>query len=38
MIMDADLGHLPPMMPLVSGSMAEIVMENNRLRITMDYV
>ena len=37
-IMDADLGHLPPMMPLVSGSMAEIVMENNRLRITMDYV
>lgn len=37
-IMDADLGHLPPMMPLVSGSMAEVRMEKNRLKITMDYV
>ncbi len=23
-VMDADLGHLPPMMPLITGSMADI--------------
>lgn len=36
-IMDADLGHLPPMMPLVTGSMAEIKMEKEKLAITMEY-
>lgn len=36
-IMDADLGHLPPMMPLVTGSMAELVMKSGRLKIVMDY-
>ncbi len=36
-IMDADLGHLPPMMPLVSGSMAKIKAEGNRLQIQMEY-
>lgn len=36
-IMDADLGHLPPMMPLVTGSMAEIKMAGNNLEIKMEY-
>lgn len=36
-IMDADLGHLPPMMPLVTGSLAEIKMEKEKLEITMEY-
>lgn len=36
-IMDADLGHLPPMMPLVTGSMAELSMEDNRLKVIMEY-
>lgn len=36
-IMDADLGHLPPMMPLVSGSMAAIEAHDNRLKIRMEY-
>ena len=36
-IMDADLGHLPPMMPLVTGSMAELDMDEGRLKIEMNY-
>lgn len=36
-IMDVDLGHLPPMMPLVSGSMAKIKAKDNRLEIEMEY-
>ena len=36
-IMDADLGHLPPMMPLVSGSFARIKVEDNRLEVKMEY-
>lgn len=36
-IMDVDLGHLPPMMPLVSGSYAKILTENNRLKIDIIY-
>ena len=36
-IMDGDLGHLPPMMPLVTGSMARLTMEGNRMDIVMDY-
>ena len=36
-IMDADLGHLPPMMPLVTGSMAEIKMEKGKLEVAMEY-
>lgn len=36
-IMDVDLGHLPPMMPLVSGSFAKILTENGRLKIDMIY-
>lgn len=36
-IMDADVGHLPPMMPLVTGSMAEIKMEKGQLEVVMEY-
>lgn len=36
-IMDADVGHLSPMMPLVCGSMAGIKAEDNRLEIKMEY-
>ena len=36
-IMDADLGHLPPMMPLVSGSYAKVKSTENKLEIEMVY-
>ena len=35
-IMDADLGHLPPMMPLICGSYATIVVEGNEIAIKME--
>ena len=31
-IMDVDLGHLPPMMPLVTGSIGEAVVRGNEMR------
>jgi len=34
-IMDADIGHLPPMMPLIVGSYADITVRNNDLKIKM---
>lgn len=37
-IMDVDLGHLPPMMPLVVGSMADVTVDGNDIRIGMRYV
>lgn len=36
-ILDADLGHHPPMMPLVSGSMAVVEAKENDIRISMEY-
>ncbi len=36
-IMDADLGHLPPCIPLVTGSMAEVTADSN-IHIKMSYV
>lgn len=36
-IMDADLGHLPPMMPLVTGSLAKLQAKENGLRINMQF-
>lgn len=36
-IMDADLGHLPPMMPLVVGSAADVTVEGNSVRVEMEY-
>ena len=35
-IMDADIGHLPPMMPLVLGSMADVQAKENSLTIKMN--
>lgn len=35
-VMDVDLGHLPPMMPMIVGSLAEVVVEKNDIRIRMD--
>lgn len=37
-IMDADLGHRPPMMPLVCGSMAEITARGNDITIDMKFI
>ena len=37
-VMDADLGHLPPMMPLIVGSMATVRVEKNDIEIIQNYV
>ncbi len=34
-IMDVDLGHRPPMMPLVVGSLAEVTVKGNRVTVKM---
>ncbi len=34
-IFDADLGHLPPTMPLITGSIADVMLVNNELTIKM---
>ena len=36
-IMDVDLGHLSPMMPVVVGSMAEVTVCKNDISIEMKY-
>ena len=36
-VMDVDLGHRPPMMPLVTGSLAEVKARGNDLEIRMEY-
>jgi muramoyltetrapeptide carboxypeptidase LdcA involved in peptidoglycan recycling len=35
-IMDADLGHLPPMMPLLTGSFAHVSANGNEIGIKME--
>ena len=35
-IMDVDLGHLPPMMPLITGSLAAVTVQGNELEIKME--
>lgn len=37
-VMDMDLGHMPPMMPLVTGSMAQVAVKGNDIHIKMRYV
>lgn len=37
-IMDADIGHLAPMMPLVCGSYAKVNTKGNDIAIEMEYV
>lgn len=34
-LMDVDLGHLPPMMPLISGAMADIKADLNHITVDM---
>lgn len=36
-IMDVDLGHLPPMMPIVVGSMGMVQVKGNDISIKMEY-
>ena len=36
--MDADIGHVPPMMPLIMGSLAEVHAADNMLRVDMKLV
>ena len=36
-VMDADLGHQPPMMPLVCGSLATVEVSGSDIRIGMEY-
>jgi len=33
--MDVDLGHRPPMMPLVVGSLAKVTAAENSIRVEM---
>ena len=37
-LMDVDIGHLPPMMPLISGAAAEIIAEGNSLSVNMKLI
>lgn len=34
-IMDADIGHIPPMMPLICGSFAELSVQDQQLKLEM---
>ena len=36
-VMDLDIGHLPPMMPLVCGSVAEATVKDNSITVNMEY-
>lgn len=36
-IMDVDIGHIPPMMPLVCGSLASVSVLGNDIQINMEY-
>lgn len=36
-IMDLDIGHLPPMMPLVVGSIATATLQGNHVKVVMEY-
>lgn len=36
-IMDADIGHLPPMMPIVMGSVAGVKVQGNYMEVQMNY-
>ena len=37
-IMDVDIGHLPPMMPLICGSMAKVKAKGNEMEVEMKLV
>ena len=35
-VMDADFGHLPPAMPLISGSLAEVTVKGQKMKVKME--
>lgn len=35
-LMDVDIGHLPPMMPLICGSMAQVHVDDNAYTVSME--
>ncbi len=37
-VMDVDLGHLPPMMPLIVGSMGEVTVKGNDIAVKMHKI
>jgi muramoyltetrapeptide carboxypeptidase LdcA involved in peptidoglycan recycling len=37
-VMDLDIGHLPPMMPIITGSFAEIKAKNNEISINYKFI
>ena len=37
-VMDIDLGHLPPMMPFVEGAVAEVNAKGNSIKISYDFI
>lgn len=37
-VMDVDLGHLPPMMPLIVGSMCEVTVQKNDITVKMQRI
>ena len=37
-VMDADIGHLPPMMPLIAGSVADVEFTGEHLHVSMHLV
>jgi len=37
-VMDADIGHMPPMMPVVMGSKAKIAVHGNEINIAMNMM
>ncbi len=37
-IMDVDLGHIPPAMPLVCGSYAKVRAKDNNISVEMEYI
>lgn len=37
-VMDADMGHLPPMIPLVMGSVADVTVQGNDIKVKMNMI
>ena len=37
-VLDMDLGHLPPTMPLVNGAMATVSQENEKIQVQLKFV
>ena len=37
-LMDLDIGHYPPMMPLICGSMARVISDGSTYRVEMELL